>query len=317
MPGPSRQDEPIRYFDRSAGAMREEIVLGDFFVRLAYQSRGGRLLHRPLFGSGVLSTLLGVAADCSWSRWRIAPTIRRLGIDMTEVAVPAGGFPTFNAFFTRQLLPGARRPEAAADRLVSPADCRLTVSPALDGDTCIPVKGRKFSVSELLGEQGEVYYPRFRGGSFCVCRLCPADYHRFHYPASGDYLDRWRVNGGWHSVHPIALACGLPILSENLRIVTLLRTDHFGLVAFVEVGAFGVASIVQTHRGGRFEKGEEKGYFAFGGSTLVMLFEPGRVLFDDDLRRLSADGVECLVKTGTGIATLASAAAVTPGANHA
>lgn len=304
MSGNVSPSAPIRYYDRAAGEMREEVVLGDFFVRLAYQSRRGRWLHRPLFRSSFLSYMLGLMADCFWSRWRIAPTIRKLGIDMTEVEVPAEGFRTFNAFFTRKLLPGIRPIDPAVTRLVSPADCRLTVVAALKEDVGIPVKGRSFTVAELLGEQGAVYYPRFRNGSFCVCRLCPADYHRFHYPDSGDFFDRWRVNGNWHSVHPIALECGLPILHENLRVVTILRTDHFGLVAFIEVGAFGVASIVQTHRGGRFDKGEEKGYFAFGGSTIIMLFESGRVLFDPDLRQHSANQSECLVKAGEGIATL-------------
>ena len=292
------------FYDRRQGALRQEIILGDTMLRLAYLSPCRGLLRWPLFGSSFCSRMLGWFADRGFSRFKIAATAKQLDIDMDEVVLPTGGFRTFNEFFCRHLKPSARPLDSDQHRLLSPADCRCLVYPELNHDSCIPVKGASFSVSELLGTAGEEYASRFQNGSLAVFRLCPADYHRYHFPASGRLLRNWRLRGKYHSVHPLALATKIRVFSENLREVSMLDLDDGGLAAFIEVGAFGVASICQTFAGQDFLRGQEKGYFAFGGSTIIVILEPGRWHFDADLLTKSAEGCECLLRMGEGIATM-------------
>jgi phosphatidylserine decarboxylase len=160
---------------------------------------------------------------------------------------------------------------------------------------CLRVKGAEVTVDELLGGTET---ERYRDGAAMVVRLAPADYHRFHFPDAGEAGPSRAIGGRLHSVHPIALAAGAPSL-RNKRSVTLLATARFGTIALIEVGALCVGTIVQTYRPGRVARGDEKGYFRFGGSTIVVLAEPGRLHFDEDLERASADGVETLVRVGS------------------
>lgn len=293
--------EHCRYYDRRLGQVATETILGDRLLRLAYCSPARRLLSWPLFGNALLSRLLGCYANRPSSRLRIPQTIVDLNIDMDDFVIPDEGFRSFNDFFYRKLRPGARDFCPDPTRLCSPADCRLSVWPKLDDDCCIPVKGASFTVSELLGKTGADVADQFRDGALCVCRLCPADYHRYHYPDCGRELRRWRIKGRYHSVHPLALRSQLRVFSENVRTVSLLDLTHFGLTAFIEVGAFGVASIVQTHKAETFARSDEKGYFAFGGSTIILIFRADSIRFDDDLVAHSANGMECLVRVGEAI----------------
>lgn len=285
-------------YDRVSRQQVRETVLGDGLLRLAYSRPCRWASEWLLFRNYLVSRLLGRYADCRCSRRRIAPTIAQLGIDESEFLQPASSYRTFNEFFTRQLKPGARpfAPDPAS--LCSPADCRLLVYPRLPEGHCIPVKGHPFSVAGLLGPTGEATARQFDNGALAICRLCPADYHRYHYPAEGNTLDAWELDGRLHSVSPLALALRIPIFDQNRRSVSLLALARFGPVAFVEVGAFGVAGIVQTHRKPVFERGDEKGYFRFGGSTIVLVFRPGAAVFDDDLVAHSAAGIETLVRCG-------------------
>jgi phosphatidylserine decarboxylase len=285
-------------FDRRRQQLFRETVLGDGLLRLAYSAPLRGVSQWLLFRHALWSRLLGWYADCRLSRGRIRRTIAQLGLDETDFRDPVPSFSTFNEFFYRHLRAGARPFDPAPDRLCSPADCRVLVFPRLEDTTCVPVKGRQFTVAGLLGAGRDAVAAGFAAGSLIVCRLCPADYHRFHYPAAGRAVDAWAVPGKLNSVNPRALELGLNVFAENRRAVTLLDLDVFGLCAFVEVGAFGVAGIVQTHPGGPFAKMDEKGYFRFGGSTLVLVFRAGGVAFDDDLCRHSAAGVEVLVRCG-------------------
>jgi phosphatidylserine decarboxylase len=287
--------ESIQILDRGSGRMVPEPVLGAGGMRWAYHRRPGRLIRWFGMRTGLASRILGAYCNASWSRGRIRPFVEALGIDLDEVDGAIEDFPTFNAFFARRLRAEARPP--APDGFLSPADARLTVIPSLDDGRAVPVKGTCFTVDGLLrdhsGRSG-----RFHGGAALVFRLCPADYHRYHHPAAGRVVDAWEISGRYDSVHPHALASGLPIFVENRRSVSLLELEDFGCVAFVAVGAFGVGGIVQTHRGERFDRFSEKGYFEYGGSTLVLLVEPGALHLDQDLVTASAQGLEVLVRAG-------------------
>ncbi|MEM9483923.1 MAG: phosphatidylserine decarboxylase, partial [Cyanobacteria bacterium P01_F01_bin.116] len=140
----------------------------------------------------------------------------------------------------------------------------------------------------------QAYY----GGSALIVRLTPYDYHRFHFPDAGIAHASRNIPGQYHSVNPIALAKIPTVFSLNKRAVTTFVSQNFGSIAYVEVGALTVGSIVQTYVPGRVDKGQEKGHFQYGGSTLVLLFEPEKITFDDDLMQDSAADIEVQVKAG-------------------
>ena len=296
------------FYNRAKGELEPEIILGGRMMRIAYASPCHSFLNWPLFGTALCSRLLGWYASSSLSKGRIDSTIEELKIDMADYVVPDGGFKCFNDFFARKLKPGAR--PFAKDGLCSPADCRLTVYPELHEDTCIPVKGAEFSITELLfglnrpEPTGTAEDDRwdlakeFKGGSLCVFRLCPSDYHRFHFPDDGTLLDSWRIPGRYDSVHPIALEQKIKVFTSNVRQVSMLELAGFGRTAYVEVGAFGVGSIHNTFEGNEFHRGDEKGYFDFGGSTVIMVFTKSAVEYDGDLLEHSANGEECLIRAG-------------------
>ena len=293
-------NKPLRevlVYDRKTRELQREPVLGDAMLKLAYLTCLRPFCQWILFRHSLASKLLGWYCDTPWSRRNIRKSIEILGIDTSEFRASVASFKTFNEFFTRHLKDDARPCEHSPQILACPADSRLTVIPHLEKDTCIPVKGARFTVAELLQASPEEA-ATFAGGCMLITRLCPADYHRYHYPADGCELRRWQIDGRLNSVNPMVLALGLQVFTHNQRIVTLLELEHFGTVAFVEVGAFGVGGIEQTHTQRDFSKMDEKGYFKFGGSTLVLVFPPGRVRIDADLIENSRNGYETRVHAG-------------------
>ncbi len=289
--------KPVRVIDRRTGEVFEEPVLGGGMLRLAYQSSFGPILRAALLRTGFASRILGWYAGTRSSRRRIRPVIAELGIDETEFLEPTESYATFHDFFVRRLRENARPFDRSPEVLCSPADARLTVFAEIDGTTAVPVKGRPFALESLAGGQPD-QLASFDRGLVLVFRLCPADYHRFHYPADGETVDRREISGRYESVNPIALHAGLPIFTENKRVVSLLELDSFGPCLFIEVGAFGVGGITETHIGSSFSKMDEKGYFHYGASTLVLVLEKGRVVLDTDLLDSTTTGIETLVHAG-------------------
>lgn len=289
---------PITVIDRSSGKPFEEAVLGERWIRWAYQDAGSGLLSRLLFGSSLLSRLMGLYYDSPLSKGKIDGVIEQLGIDRGEFAEPAE-YRSFNEFFIRRLKPGCRPFNADPREIVAPADGRVLVFPKLEGDQFAPVKGYPFSLRKMLPEHAV----RYEGGALAIVRLCPADYHRYHFPCAGRITRVQDIPGALHSVNPIALASGADVFGANKRSYTLLETEHAGMLCYMEVGAFGVGSIVNVRTDGTVQKMDEKGYFKFGGSTVVLIFEPGKVRFSEDLVANSAAGRETLVKVGQAFAS--------------
>ncbi|MBP5672799.1 MAG: phosphatidylserine decarboxylase [Victivallales bacterium] len=292
----------IQLYDRSTKSIVEETVLGDTFVRLAYASPLKHVLSWPLFSHACLSRLMGWYADRPSSIKRIPKTIKELNINMEDYEVPEGGFKSFNDFFTRRLKPHARPFPEERTLFGSPADCRLFAWQNLQNDLCIPVKGDRFTVAQLLGPSHVKLAELFHDGSLCVCRLCPADYHRFHFPDDGRFVATWPVKGKYNSVNPLALNQNLNVFTTNYREISLMNLANFGLTLYIEVGAFAVASITQTSDGPTFKRGEEKGYFSFGGSTIILVFQKNHIHFDQDILEHTEQNIETLVKTGQPIA---------------
>jgi phosphatidylserine decarboxylase len=165
-------------------------------------------------------------------------------------------------------------------------------------NTRVQVKGIEDSLHNLFNRKID----DFNGGKVAVVRLCPADYHRYHFPCEGTVVEHVNVKGKYHSVNPLALDSKKQIFCINKRSYTLMDTKTFGRVAFMEVGAFGVAGIHQTFSGTRFSRMQEKGYFNFGGSTIVLVFQKNTIEFEADLLKNSRKGIETLVKVGETIA---------------
>jgi len=294
----------ISLYNRATKQLETEIVLGDAFVKLAYETPAKHILSWPMFAHAIVSRILGWYANTNCSKNRIQKTVRDLNIDMDDFIIPEQGFTSFNDFFARKIKPDARTFDGDESIIASPADCRMIAWQKLDGNTCIPAKGANFTLDKLLGPNRRNTAEQFEDGSLCVCRLCPADYHRYHYPANGKTIEAWPIKGKYHSVNPIALRQNLDVFTTNYRTVSILELDACGIVAYIEVGAFGVASIIQTHNESNYRKGDEKGYFAFGGSTIIMVFQNNRIQFDQDIIEYSKQGIETRILAGNQIATI-------------
>lgn len=221
---------------------------------------------------------------------------------MSEVLRPLPEFKTFNEFFYRQLKPDAR-PCSAPERpeiITSPADCRSVVFNRLDEAQRIWVKGREFSVERLLGNAYPEDAKRFNNGALGVFRLAPQDYHRFHIPVDGIMGEPKAIDGEYYTVNPMAIRSSLDVYGENIRVVVPIDSVKHGRVMVICVGAMMVGSTVITRKAGeKVARAEELGYFKFGGSTLLLLFEPGSMVFDDDMVDNSQGALETLVSGRT------------------
>lgn len=217
---------------------------------------------------------------------------------MSEVLRPTSEFKNFNEFFYRKLKPDAR-PCSAPDNpniIVSPADCRSVVFNRMEEAQKIWVKGREFSVERLLGKAYPEDAKKYHGGALGIMRLAPQDYHRFHIPIDGIMGEPKLIEGEYYTVNPMAIRSALDVYGENIRVIVPIDSVKHGRVMVVCVGAMMVGSTIITRKAGeRVGRAEELGYFKFGGSTLLLLFEPGVMQFDDDLVANSNGALETLV----------------------
>lgn len=294
--------EPIRYFDRYKQAVETEQIYGESWLRWTYAAGLGRLALNLLVKRAIASRYYGWKMSQKASAHKVLPFIVDYGLDVDEFAKKPYSFKTFNEFFYRALKPGAR-PIAGDERTaVLPADGRHLAFQNVDGAEGFYAKGQRFDLAAFLGS--EELGREFAGGSLVISRLCPVDYHRFHFPVAGIPGEPRLINGWLYSVSPIALRQNLAYLWENKRMVTLVESPVFGKVAVCEIGATMVGSIVQTHVPGRaVAKGEEKGLFKFGGSCVVTIFQPGKIKLDADLVKHGAEGLEVYARMGDRLGT--------------
>jgi phosphatidylserine decarboxylase len=177
------------------------------------------------------------------------------------------------------------------------SEARYLAFERIELEQSFPVKGQHLTPEAVLGDRELA--TGFEGGPLLLARLAPVDYHRFHFPDDGSVVFERRVPGRLHSVHPFALRHRGDILATNERQVTVLDTANFGRLAMVEVGAMNVGLIVQTHSSGeRIRRGEEKGYFCFGASSILLFGEPGKWCPSEDLLEQTASRRETLVRLG-------------------
>jgi phosphatidylserine decarboxylase len=260
----------IKVWNRGKNAEETELVYGDAGVKMLYETRMGQFAADHLLTGRTLSRLYGAYQNSGASRKKIPSFIEHFKIPMEEYEDRE--FRSFNDFFIRKFKLGQRKFEMATDKLAAPAEGRYLGWEKISPDQKFPVKGSDLTPEALLGSADIAR--TFDGGSLLIARLCPVDYHRFHYPDAGRTWDSFRIHGKFHSVNPIAL---------RYRI---------------EVGALCVGKIVQTHLRPDFDRGDEKGYFLFGGSTVILLGQPGVWKPSADILSQTASKMETLVRLG-------------------
>lgn len=235
-----------------------------------YQNVPGRVLAR-LIASPPISRAAGAFLGSRLSRFLIAPFVKKNGIDLSQAL--GAPYAAFNDFFTRRLVPGARPICEEAGSLASPCDGLLSVYP-ISEDSILTVKGQPYTVETLLDDPALAR--KFDGGTCMVFRLTPSHYHRYAFAVSGTILASRHIRGIFHTVRPEALR-QLPVFKTNTREYVLCDSPDFGLLVQMEVGATLVGRIVNEKTAGAFTKGEEKGRFEFGGSTIVLLVQKDRL----------------------------------------
>lgn len=289
----------IRYFNRHRGELETERVYGEGFLKFSYAHPLGALPLHAMVKRAAFSRWYGRRMDRPATAAKIAPFIADYGLDPAEFADPPASFASFNEFFYRKLKPDAR-PLADAP-VVFPADGRHLGFPQASAIDGVFVKGQRFDLGRLLGD--DELAARHADGALVLSRLCPVDYHRFHFPAAGTPGPVRQIDGPLFSVSPIALRRRLSYLWENKRTITRLETADFGTVLLLEIGATCVGTIRQTFTPGQaVAKGQEKGYFAFGGSSTITIFEPGAVTLADDLVSWSTRQTELYARVGSAMA---------------
>ena len=296
--------EPLRYYDRYTRELKTEQIYGEGWLRFAYENPAGRFFVWLLAKRAWFSQWYGRKMSKKVSALEIIPFITKYGLDVDEFAKSPFDFKTFNEFFYRALKPAARPIAPGENVAVFPADGRHLVFPNVETVDGFYVKGMKFTLAQLFGEDAlpvdqQVLAKQFAGGAMLISRLCPVDYHRFHFAVGGTPGPARLINGWLYSVSPVALRRNLGYLVENKREVTITASTVFGDVAMLEVGATNVGSIVQSYILGRdVAKGDEKGLFAFGGSCVITVFQPGRIAFDADVVEQSARWIETYARMG-------------------
>jgi len=291
----------IKYFNRGQHAVETEQVYGENAVAWLYESPIGKLLA-PLICSSLVSSMYGSVQDSSTlSGGKVAPFIDKFQINMDEYEIqedaPEGVlFTTFNNFFIRKFKSGVRIFTPESQLMPAFSEARYYGYSALEETQSVPVKGNFLTPDNILAHKK--WAAEFKNGPMLLARLCPVDYHRFHFPDDGEVLDDYRIHGKFHSVNPLALKKKNDVLCTNERHVTILQTKNFGKIAYVEVGAIMVGKIIQSYEGKSFQRGQEKGYFLFGGSTVMLFGEMNKWVPSSDILINTGKGMETYIKLG-------------------
>ncbi|ANH78636.1 phosphatidylserine decarboxylase [Candidatus Chlamydia sanziniae] len=290
-----------KYIDRITGERVTEPIFYEKTMMFLYNSKLGRWLAGFFSTHPIFSRIYGWVQKQSWTRGKIRPFVQQYNISEEESVKPVSAYTSFNDFFTRKLKRKARPIFPGDNVCITPADGRyLIYSNASEFDEFV-IKSKRFSLSKLLGDNQLVKL--YAQGSMVFIRLAPFDYHRFHFPCDCLPQQTRCINGSLFSVHPLAIKDNFILFCENKRTATLLETKGFGNILYLEVGAMNIGSITQTFSPNQsYCKGAEKGFFSFGGSTIILLFLPNVIRFDEDLLKNSRMGLEtrCLMGQSLG-----------------
>lgn len=287
----------IKIYDRKRDSYEVEKVAGDRYIKWCYESPIGKGFTELIIKKKLLSKAYGKYCDTKFSKNKIAPFIKSFDIDMNMAIKKSDDFTSFNDFFIRELNENARPINMNPDILVSPGDGRLFAYENISMNKLIQVKGITYSLSELLGDNKIASL--YEGGTCLVLRLCPTDYHRFHFIDNGIPEKSNFIDGSYYSVNPTALERIPKLYCQNKREWSIFKSENFGDILHIEVGATCVGTIIQSYKPGKkVTKGQEKGYFKFGGSTTILFFKKDMVKIDGDILTQTDLGFECKVQLG-------------------
>lgn len=290
----------IQVYNRKTKNYEVEKVAGGNYIKWSYESPIGKSFTELLIKKKLFSKLYGAYCDSSLSKKKISKFIKDFNIDMNISSNTIDDFNNFNDFFVRSLKEEARPITKDNNLLASPGDGRLFAYENISIDKLIQVKGIHYSLSELIGDNDLA--KDYEGGTCLVLRLCPTDYHRFHFVDSGIPLENHFIQGNYYSVNPVALERIPKLYCQNKREWSVFKSDNFGDILHIEVGATCVGTIIQSYiPNKRVNKGDEKGYFKFGGSTTILLFKKDSVKIDEDIINQSNLGYETMVLMGESI----------------
>lgn len=258
-----------------------------------------KLLYSHVLGRCVLKVLTlpfithlgGFYMNSFLSKHKIKPFITQNNIDMSQYV--SQDYHSYNEFFTRKIQEGQRPIQLDNHVLIAPADSKLTYYPILE-DMHVKIKDSLYSLEDLL--QNKQLASEYHGGVCLIFRLTVDDYHRYCFIDQGTQEKNCYIKGIFHTVNPIANDY-YPIYKQNSRSYSVLHTQNFSDVIYMEVGAMMVGKIV-NHAKKSFQKGEEKGYFEFGGSTIVVLIKKDIVEIDQDIVKNSMGHDETRVLMG-------------------
>lgn len=295
---PVPAQNPIKYVERESGQVKIEKVYGEEWLNWLYHNPIGEATLWTIAKRKIVSSVYGNMQEKSASADKIQPFIKDYGVDMS--IAQNENFKSFNDFFIRKLKPVARPIVADSLAVASPADGKILAYNNINNSDFY-IKGLKFNVQSFLNNTELA--KKYENGAMIVFRLAPPDYHRYHFPISGETsASNIKIDGDYYSVNPLALRKKAEIFWLNKREYGVIKSPIFGDVVMVEVGATMVGSMIQTYTGTTVTKGEEKGYFKFGGSTVVLLFEKDHVKIDADLLNNTSKGLETAIKMGEKIA---------------
>lgn len=289
--------EPIKYIERKTGELLVEKVPAENFLKFLYYNPFGKLPLEMVVKRKFLTEYYGKKMSMSNSKKNIKPFIQNMKININEAKKSVDSFTSFNDFFYRELKEGARVIDFDENILVSPADGKILAFRDINKEKEFFVKGDKFTLKEFFSN--DELAKKYENGIFIIIRLAPVDYHRFHFPTDGVVGESKLINGDYYSVSTHAIRGNFRIFCENKREFSILKSSKFGDIAMFEIGATMVGGIKQTYTPNSIvKKGDEKGYFYFGGSTCILVFEKGKIEIDNDLIENTKKGIETKVYMG-------------------
>ena len=295
---PVPPQNPIKYVERESGQVKIEKVYGEEWLNWSYHNPIGEATLWAIAKRKIVSSVYGDMQEKPASADKIQPIIKDYGVDIS--IAQKQNFKSFNDFFIRKLKPEARPIAADSLTVSSPADGKILAFANINNSDFY-IKGIRFNVQSFL--KNTELAKKYENGAMIVFRLAPPDYHRYHFPVSEvTASSNINIEGDYYSVSPLALREKAEIFWLNKREYGVIKSPIFGNVIMIEVGATMVGSMIQTYAGTTVKKGEEKGYFKFGGSTVVLLFEKDKIKIDNDLLINTSKGLETTIKMGEKIA---------------
>ncbi len=289
--------EDIKYLDRETGEIVSEDVYGEKWLRFIYETTPGKITLWFAVKRAWFSNWYGRKMSRASSASKIIPFIEKYKLNPDEFLSKPATYKSFNDFFSRKLKEESRPVDLAPSSVVFPADGRHLGFQDVSKIDHIFAKGQKFDLVSLFGSN-ELAKPYLKG-TLVISRLCPVDYHRFHFPVEGNVTKPTLLNGFLYSVNPIALSKRIGIFWENKRFLSFIKNSPVGNVATFLIGATCVGSVKTSCTFPSIvKKGDEYGYFLFGGSCVITIFEEGKVSLKNDLLEATQRGMELYAKMG-------------------